>query len=152
MFSTRISIVDKALVGYRFVCGLSRIPSMRHAISLVLCLPVLALAGCARTPEALISRQVAILDETAETLSSITDELSATAAAPKLAELQQEFNALVPRVKALKLSDAAQKKLEDNHRNEMQGALERFQTELARVRKLDLKVGGLSELDEAVAE
>ncbi|MEX2141845.1 MAG: hypothetical protein WD894_21445 [Pirellulales bacterium] len=125
---------------------------MRRSISLMLCLPVLALAGCARTPEALISRQVAILDETAGTLSTITDEVSAGEAAPKLAELQQEFNSLVPHVKALKLSNAAQKKLEDEHRDEMQGALERYQTELARVRKLDLKVGGLSELEEAIAE
>jgi len=125
---------------------------MRHAFMLFLCSPVLALAGCDRTPEALISRQVAILDETAETLATISDEESAKAAAPKLAELQQEFNSLVPRVKALKLSDAAQEQLEDEHRDEMNDALERFQTELARVRTLDLKAGGLSELDEAVAE
>lgn len=113
---------------------------------------LLGLAGCARTPEALISRQVAILDETAETLSTITDEASAKAAAPKLADLQQDFNGLVPRVKALNLPDATREKLEDKHRDQMKDALDRFQTEQARVRKLDLEVGGLSELDEAVAE
>ena len=116
------------------------------------CLPLLLLAGCGRSPEALINRQVAILDETAQTLSTITDEPSAQAAAPKLGELQQEFNALVPHVKELKLSDAAKEELEDQHRDEMNRALEKYQTELSRVRDLRLNVGGLSELEEAIAE
>jgi hypothetical protein len=125
---------------------------MCRAISLIVCLLIVALVGCARTPEALISRQVAILEDTADTLSTITDEASATSAAPKLAKLQQEFNRLIPRVKALKLTDAAKEKLEDQHREQMTAALERYQAELERVRTLKLKVGGLSELDEAIAE
>ena len=125
---------------------------MRSAMLLVACAPVLALVGCARSPDALIGRQIAILDETGETLSTITDEASAKTAAEKLGELQQEFNALVPRIKTLDLSDAAKETLEDEHREEMNRALERYQTELARVRELDLNVGGLSELEEAIAE
>ncbi len=124
---------------------------MRNSI-LLACLLLLSVAGCGRSPEALISRQVALLDETAETLSTITDDASAQSAAPKLGELQQEFNALVPRVKELKLSDSAKEKLEDQHRDALNSALEKYQTELARVRELRLKVGGLSELDEAIAE
>ena len=113
---------------------------------------LLLLTGCGRSPEALITRQIAILDETAETLSTIRDEASAEAAAPKLAKLQQEINALVPRVKELKLSDSAKEKLEEQHRDALNSALEKYQTELARVRDLHLTVGGLSELDEAIAE
>lgn len=125
---------------------------MRFAILLLVGAPVLCLAGCARSPEALISRQIAILDETGETLSTITDDASAQAAAEKLGELQQELNALVPQIKTLDLSDAAKETLEDEHRDQMNRALEKYQTELARVQKLDLKVGGLSELEEAIAE
>lgn len=125
---------------------------MRGSIWLLLCLPVVMLTGCARPAEALISRQVAILDETAETLATITDDASAQAAAPKLADLQHELNGLVPQVKALKLTDKAKKELEDEHRKELEAALQRYQTQLARVVELKLNVGGLSELQEAVAE
>ncbi len=125
---------------------------MRSALVLLVGATLLCLSGCARTPEALIGRQIAILDETAETLSTITDEASAQAAVEKLGTLQQEFNALVPDIKALNLPDAAKESLEDEHRDEMNRALEKYETELARVRKLDLKVGGLSELEEAIAE
>jgi hypothetical protein len=126
--------------------------SFRWSLLPWLCTLIVILGGCARSPETLISRQVAILDEQGETLSTITDEASAKAAAQKLGELQQEFNALVPRVKSLKLTDAAKEELENQHREEMQRALDRYQTELARVRMLDLNVGGLSELEEAIAE
>lgn len=125
---------------------------MRSAIVLLACAPLMLLAGCGRTPEALISRQIAILDETGETLSTITDDASAKAASAKLGELQQELNALVPQIKTLDLSDAAKETLEDEHRDQMNRALEKYETELARVRKLDLNVGGLSELEEAIAE
>jgi hypothetical protein len=130
----------------------SRIVAVRHAVWLIMGCSVVLLAGCARTPETLLNRQIAILDETAETLSGITDEASAKAAGPRLAKLQQEFHGLVPQVKALKLSDAAKEQLEENHREELIAALERYQTELARVRDLDLQVGGLSELEEAVVK
>jgi hypothetical protein len=125
---------------------------MRSAIVLLVWAPVLCLSGCGRTPAALISRQISILDETGETLATITDEASAKAATEKLGKLQQEFNALVPDIKALDLTDAAKESLEDEHRDEMNRALEKYQTELVRVRELDLKVGGLSELEEAIAE
>ena len=59
---------------------------------------------------------------------------------------------LVPRVKALKLSENDRKELEDAHREAMQEALEKYETQLTRVRGLHLKVGGLSELDQAVAK
>jgi hypothetical protein len=124
---------------------------MRSFIRLA-CLVTLLLAGCGRSPESLISRQVAILEETAKTLATVTDEASAEAAGPKLGGLQQELNSLVPRVKKLNLTVADKKKLEDQHRDAMNRALEKYQTELARVRNLHLTVGGLSELDEAIAE
>ena len=125
---------------------------MQHPQSTILIVVLLTFAGCARTPESLITRQIAILDEAASTLSTITDDASANEAAPRLGKLQQELNALVPRVKALNLTSEAKKELEDEHRKELDTALAKYETELARVRKLKLKTGGLSALDDAVVE
>jgi hypothetical protein len=108
--------------------------------------------GCGRGPEALISRQIALLSETADTLASITDEASAKAAAPKLVHLQRAMDALVPQVKALKLSEEDRQQLEDEHRDAMQSALGKYEAELQRVRGLKLRAGGLSELEKAIAE
>jgi hypothetical protein len=125
---------------------------MRHLHCLTLVLSLVALGGCNRSPEALITRQIAILDEAGEALSTITDEESAKEAAPKLARLQAEINAMVPRVKALKLEPEDRDDLEDQHREEMEAALAKFSAQRDRVRGLKLKVGGLSALDNAVAE
>jgi hypothetical protein len=125
---------------------------MRLFSPLAAAVVLLLLTGCGRSPEALITRQIAILDETAETLSTIRDEASAEAAAPKLAQLQQEINALVPRVKALKLSTKAREELEEEHREQMKAALDKYESQLTRVLGLNLSSGGLSELDEAIAE
>ncbi len=116
------------------------------AVVLLLC------SGCGRSAESLIDRQIAILNETATALSTISDQASAEAAAPKLGNLQQEMNSLVPRVKKLDLSAELRQELEDAHRDELNAALDKFQKELARVRALELKVGGLSQLDQAVAD
>jgi hypothetical protein len=108
--------------------------------------------GCSRSPEALITRQIAIMDEFGEALSGITDEDSARQAAPKLAQLQSEINALIPSVKALNLTPEARDAIEDEHREEMEAALAKFTAQRDRVRGLNLKVGGLSALDNAVEE
>lgn len=108
--------------------------------------------GCGRGPEALISRQIALLSQTADTLATITDEASAKAAAPKLVHLQRDMDALVPQVKALKLSEEDRQQLEDEHRDAMQSALGKYEAELQRVRGLKLRAGGLSELEKAITE
>jgi hypothetical protein len=131
---------------------------MRSSAWLTIVILLVGLSGCSRSPEALIGRQIAVLDEVGEALSSITDEDSAKEAAPKLAALQAELNAMIPQVKALKLNTdeklktKEQEKLEDQHREAMEAALAKYSEQLARVRKLKLKVGGLSALDNAVAE
>jgi hypothetical protein len=125
---------------------------MRY-LGLALCaIGLSTFVGCGRTPESLIARQISILDETAETLSTIRDDASATRAAPKLSKLQRELNGLVPKVKALNLTDETKKQLEEQHQQELDKALAKYQTELDRVRKLNLKVGGLSALDDAIVE
>ena len=113
---------------------------------------ILAFAGCSRSPENLIARQISILDETADALATIEDEESAKAAAPTLSKLQQRLRDLIPEVKALELSTEERDALEDEHREEMKAALAKYQTQLARVRKLELKAGGLSHLESAIAE
>jgi hypothetical protein len=125
---------------------------MRHVCSFIIAVALFALVGCGRSPDALIARQIEILDQAGDTLAAITGESSAKAAAPRLAELRREINNLIPRVKALKLSDEDRKELEDEHRQDMDAALEKYEKELARVLNLKLKVGGLSELDQAIAK
>jgi hypothetical protein len=125
---------------------------MRYFCSPILALAVFAVIGCGRSPDALIARQINILDQAGDTLASITDEASAKAAAPRLAGLRREIDNLIPRVKALKLTDEGRKELEEQHREDMEVALAKYETELARVLELDLKVGGLSELDQAISK
>jgi hypothetical protein len=125
---------------------------MRHFCSLIVAIALITLVGCGRSPDALIARQIGILDETADTLATITDEASAQWAAPRLARLRRQIDGLIPRVKALKLTPEKRKQLEDGHREDMEAALKKYQTELARVLKLKLKVGGLSELEQAIAK
>ena len=125
---------------------------MRHACSTVFAVALFALVGCGRSPESLIARQINILDQAGDALATITDEASAEAAAPRLARLRGQIDDLIPRVKALKLSDDDRTKLEEEHRKDMEAALEKYETQLARVLKLDLKVGGLSELEQAIAK
>jgi hypothetical protein len=122
----------------------------------ILFLPILAAAlfvcGCGRTPEALITQQIAILDQAGEALATINDEESAKAAAPQLANLRRQLDRLIPRVKALKITPKQQEDLEERHREKLHAALEKYESQLARVLKLELKVGGLSDLEEAIAE
>jgi hypothetical protein len=125
---------------------------MRYLTSSFVAVAVLACCGCNRSPENLIARQVSILDETADALATIEDEESAKAAAPTLSKLQQRLRDLIPQVKALELSTEEREALEDEHRDAMKAALEKYQTQLARVRKLELKAGGLSHLESAIAE
>ena len=125
---------------------------MRHACSTVFAVALFALVGCGRSPESLIARQINILDQAGDALATITDEASAEAAGPRLARLRGQIDDLIPRVKALKLSDDDRTKLEEEHRKDMEAALEKYETQLARVLKLDLKVGGLSELEQAIAK
>jgi hypothetical protein len=124
---------------------------MRSLRSLALVL-LLALAGCGRTPDALVSRQISVLDEAAETLATITDESSADAAAPKLGKLQRELNDLVPRVKALDLKHDEREAVENKHREQMESARKRFEAEVERVGNLKLKAGGLSHLEKAIEQ
>jgi hypothetical protein len=125
---------------------------MRHACSLLLALVVCTASGCGRSPDALIARQINILDQAGDTLATITDEASAKTAAPRLAGLRREIDNLIPRVKALRLSVEDRKALEDEHREDMEAALAKYEKELTRVLTLKLKVGGLSELDQAIAK
>lgn len=125
---------------------------MRHICSPILALTILALTGCGRSPDALIARQIDVLDKAGDTLATIIDEASAKAAAPRLASLRRQIDNLIPRVKALQLKPEQRKELEDQHRDDMNAALEKYETQLARVLNLDLKVGGLSELDQAIAK
>jgi hypothetical protein len=125
---------------------------MRHVCLPLLAVAVIAVVGCGRSPDALIARQIDILDRAGDTLATITDEASAKAAAPRLAGLRRQIDNLIPQVKALKLSPDNRKKVEDEHRSAMEAALEKYETQLARVRQLELKVGGLSELDQAIAK
>ncbi|HJS09235.1 MAG TPA: hypothetical protein VJ809_16315 [Pirellulales bacterium] len=125
---------------------------MRHVCSPVFAVVILALVGCGRSPDALIARQIDILDKAGDTLATIMDEASAKAAAPRLASLRRQIDNLIPRVKALQLKPEQRKELEDQHRDDMNAALEKYETQLARVLNLDLKVGGLSELDQAIAK
>ena len=122
------------------------LPSWFVAAALLIC------AGCNRSPETLIARQISILDETADALATIEDEESARAAAPTLSKLQQRLRDLIPEVKALELSTEEREALEEDHREEMKAALAKYQTQLARVRKLKLKAGGLSHLESAISE
>jgi hypothetical protein len=108
--------------------------------------------GCGRSPDALIARQIDILDQAGDILATITDEASAKAAAPRLAGLRRQIDNLVPRVKALQLKPEQRTELEEQHRDDMNAALEKYESQLARVLELKLKVGGLSELDEAIAQ
>jgi hypothetical protein len=125
---------------------------MRHVCSPVFAVVILALVGCGRSPDALIARQIDILDKAGDTLATIMDEASAKAAAPRLASLRRQIDNLIPRVKSLQLKPEQRKELEDQHRDDMNAALEKYETQLARVLNLDLKVGGLSELDQAIAK
>jgi hypothetical protein len=125
---------------------------MRHVCSPIFAVVILALVGCGRSPDALIARQIDILDKAGDTLATIMDEASAKAAAPRLASLRRQIDNLIPRVKALQLKPEQRKELEDQHRDDMNAALEKYETQLARVLNLDLKVGGLSELDQAIAK
>jgi hypothetical protein len=125
---------------------------MRHVCSPVFAVVILALVGCGRSPDALIARQIDILDKAGDTLATIMDEASAKAAAPRLASLRRQIDNLIPRVKALQLKPEQRKELEDQHRDDMNAALAKYETQLARVLNLDLKVGGLSELDQAIAK
>jgi hypothetical protein len=113
---------------------------------------LLGFAGCSRSPENLIVRQIAVLDETADALATITDEDSAKAAAPTLSKLQRRLSDLIPEVKALELSTEERDALEDEHREPMNAALTKYRSELSRVRQLQLKAGGLSHLEHAVVE
>jgi hypothetical protein len=78
---------------------------MRHACLTVFIMALCALVGCGRSPDSLIARQINILDQAGDTLATVTDEASAKAAAPRLAGLRRQIDDLIPRVKALKLSD-----------------------------------------------
>ena len=124
---------------------------MRHVCLPMLAAAVITAAGCGRSPDALIARQIDILDRAGDTLATITDEASAKAAAPRLTGLRRQIDNLIPRVKALQLSPDDRKSLEEQHREDMEAALKKYETELARIRMLELKVGGLSELDQAIA-
>ena len=125
---------------------------MRSLTSSFVAIALLTCAGCNRSPETLIARQISILDETADALATIEDEESAKAAAPTLSKLQQRLRDLIPEVKALELSTEERDALEDEHRDAMKAALAKYQTQLARVRKLELKAGGLSHLESAISE
>jgi hypothetical protein len=125
---------------------------MCRVYSPLLVVTILLLVGCGRSPDALIARQIDILDRAGDTLATITDEATAKAAAPRLAGLRRQIDDLIPRVKALKLSDEHRKELEDLHRKDMEAALKKYESELTRVLSLELKIGGLSELDQAIAK
>jgi hypothetical protein len=125
---------------------------MRGSSLWVMALLSVVLMGCGRSPESLIARQIAILDEAGDALASITDAESAELAAPTLSRLQGEINSLVPQVKKLNLTREQREQLEDEHRPDLEAALRKFEEQLKRVRELNLKVGGLSALDDAIAE
>jgi hypothetical protein len=125
---------------------------MRHFCWSILGVAILAFVGCGRSPDALIARQIDILDKAGDTLATITDEASARAAAPRLASFRRQIDNLIPRVKALQLKPEQRKELEDQHRDDMNAALEKYETQLVRVLELKLKVGGLSELEQAIAK
>jgi hypothetical protein len=98
-----------------------------------------------------------VLEEAAEILKEIADAKPNDAEVRespdlqhkfrRLGQLQRQMDKLVRATTAAKISDEARDEIEDSYRQRMASAAEEFHTQLARVRELKLKTGGLSDLD-----
>jgi hypothetical protein len=126
-------------------------------IRLALLTVILCVAGCSKTPTALVERQATALEEAATILKEIADAKPSDIEVRestdlqhkfrRLGQLQRQIDKLVRATADAKISDEARDELEDTYRERMASAAEEFHTQLARVRELKLKTGGLSDLD-----
>ncbi len=117
----------------------------------------LCLGGCGKSATSLVERQATALEEAAEILKEIADRKPSDAEVRESPDLQQKFrrlgqlqrqiDKLVRATTEAKVSDDARRELEDTHRERMASAAKEFHTQLARVRELKLKTGGLSDLE-----
>ncbi len=118
---------------------------------------VVCVGGCSKSPTTLAERHAMVLEEAAEILKEIADAKpndDAIRESPdlqhkfrRLGQLQRQVDKLVRSTTAAKISDEARDELEDTYRERMASAAKAFHTQLARVRELKLKTGGLSDLD-----
>jgi response regulator RpfG family c-di-GMP phosphodiesterase len=118
---------------------------------------VTLLAGCSKSPTALMERQAAVLEESAQILKEIADikpnenDVSESPALQakfrRLGQLQGMIDKLVRQTVAAQVPDEVRDELEDSYLERMANAAAEFHRQLARVRELNLKSGGLSDLE-----
>jgi len=76
---------------------------------------VAGVTGCGSSPDSLMKEQVTILNQMAEAMDSADPQA-------KLEELAKKLNGNAKKLDALKLSDAAKKKLDEKYGQELQKA------------------------------
>jgi hypothetical protein len=119
---------------------------MKWNIPAVLAVLVFA-SGCGDSHESLTKDAIAILNETADVLSTIKDPASADAAKPKLKELGQRWRDNHQR-RAAKKSIAAKElaRLERQYGAQTEAATKRYLAEVLRVERVDGGEEALHEL------
>jgi hypothetical protein len=123
----------------------------------ILCLLFALAGGCSKSPSSLIARQAAVLEEAAEILREIADlnpsDADVTGSPElqgklgRLGELRSEIDRLVRTTIAAQVPEETRDEMEDAYLERMTNAADEFHKQLARVRELNLKTGGLSDLE-----
>jgi hypothetical protein len=114
-------------------------------------------AGCSKSPTALMESQAKALEEAAEILKEIADsepnddDVSESSELRgkfrRLGQLQGEIDKLVRATIEAQVTDEARDELEDTYLERMANAAAEFHKQLTRVRELNLKTGGLSDVE-----
>jgi hypothetical protein len=122
---------------------------MRSVVLILACFSVLFFSGCRSPHETMARDAIAILKEIADELSTIKDDSTAEAAAPRLKELGGRWRANERRMSGTRGPSVRDlKELEKKYGGQLQEAVNRYQIEVARVQRLPGGPEALAELGE----